>query len=86
MEAVTRRKSKSDNYRVYVATSFPSHTFLEIEKLAKQFDFRNAQVVRALVLRGLEAYGRDGVLYEQQNAEIVVPRRHPDLHAIRVES
>lgn len=73
------KQKKGDNFRVYVGTSFPNNTFSEIEELARTHDFRNAEVVRALVFRGLEAYRKDGVLCEEKDASVIVPRRRTEL-------
>lgn len=61
-----KRKSKGPDFRVYVATSFPHANFCEIEKLAKEYGLRNAQIVRELFLRGLAAYHNDGKLCAEE--------------------
>lgn len=60
-----KRKNKGPNFGVYVGASFPHATFSEIEQVAKDLNLRKAEVLRALCLRGLDAYHDDGQLTGQ---------------------
>lgn len=75
MESEVKRTSKGSKFRVYVSTSFPHEIYREIEQLGQEFDLRNAEVVRALCLRGLDAYRTDGVLVDDKGVGIIKPTR-----------
>ena len=75
MESEVKRTNKGSTFRVHVGTSFPHEIYFEIEQLAEEFDLRNAEVVRALCLRGLDAYRTDGVLIDDKHVGIIKPTR-----------
>ena len=57
-----RRRYRSAEFGVNIATSVSPGTFDEIESLTKEFRVTKSEVVRRLVLRGLADYHRDGKL------------------------
>ncbi len=65
------RKNKGSAHRIYVATSFLSDIFGEIERLSNDSGLGKAQVVRALFIRGLAAYYRDGQMSHAQDTKLV---------------
>jgi hypothetical protein len=62
-------KMGANEVLVYTATSLPLSAREEIESIVADHDSKLAEVVRQLVLRGLAAYHRDGLL--QEPAEIL---------------
>lgn len=83
MHRQVKRKSKGPNFRVQVGSSFPETFYREIERLAKDFQIGKAEVVRALCLKGLDAYRIDGVLTDENNIELVKAWRR--LHLITTD-
>jgi hypothetical protein len=65
------RKSKWSEHRVYLGTSVPNSIFGEIERLAKECNLGKAQIARALCIRGLAAYYRDGQLSQEHDTKLV---------------
>ena len=57
-----KRRYRSKEFGVNVATSVSPGTFSEIEHLSKEFRVTKSEVLRRLVLRGLAEYHRDGNL------------------------
>lgn len=57
-----KRKYRSAEFGVNVATSVSPATFSEIEGLSKELGVTKSEVLRRLVLRGLGEYHRDGKL------------------------
>jgi hypothetical protein len=55
------------SWRVNVGTSLPHAVFDEVERIVIERNEVRANVVRRLLLRGLEAYKRDGQLDEMQD-------------------
>jgi hypothetical protein len=55
------------SWRVNVGTSLPHGVFDEVERIVTERNEVRANVVRRLLLRGLEAYKRDGQLDEMQH-------------------
>lgn len=65
------RKNKWSEHRVYVGTSVPNSIFGEIERLAKEANLGKAQIARALFIRGLAAYYRDGQMSHEHDTKLV---------------
>jgi hypothetical protein len=65
----------SRSWRVNVGTSLPHTVFDEVERIVTERNDVRANVVRRLLLRGLEAYKRDGQLDETQQPEEVQRNR-----------
>jgi hypothetical protein len=57
-----KRRYRSAEFGVNIATSVSPGTFSEIEGPAKEFGVTKSEVLRRLVLRGLAEYHRDGKL------------------------
>ena len=62
MESKGKRKYRGGEFGVNIATSVPPNVFCEIEKLTKVLAITKSEVVRRLVLVGLNQYRRDGKL------------------------
>ena len=75
MQHLVKRKSKAGNFRVQVGSTFPDAIYQEIEQLARDFQIGKAEVVRALCIRGLNAYRSDGVLTDENNIDLVKATR-----------
>jgi hypothetical protein len=58
------KSGSSRTWRVNVGTSLPHTVFDEVEAIVVERNEVRADVVRRLLLRGLEAYKRDGLLDE----------------------
>jgi len=58
------KSGNSRTWRVNVGTSLPHMVFDEVETIVVEQNEVRADVVRRLLLRGLEAYRRDGLLDE----------------------
>ena len=58
------KSGSSRTWRVNVGTSLPHTVFDEVEAIVVDRNEVRADVVRRLLLRGLEAYKRDGLLDE----------------------
>ena len=58
------KSGNSRTWRVNVGTSLPHMVFDEVETIVVDQNEVRADVVRRLLLRGLEAYRRDGLLDE----------------------
>ncbi len=58
-----KRRHRSAEFGVNVATSVCPKIFSEIEGLSKEFGVTKSEVLRRLLLRGLAEYHRDGTLH-----------------------
>jgi hypothetical protein len=57
-----KRKYRSTEFAVNIASSVPPDAYREIEKLSKLLGTTKSEVVRRLILEGLSQYRRDGKL------------------------
>jgi hypothetical protein len=57
-----KRRYRSAEFGVHIATTVSQKTFSEIEGLSKEFGVTKSEVLRRLVLCGLAEYHRDGTL------------------------
>jgi hypothetical protein len=57
-----KRRYRSAEFGVNIATSVSPKTFSEIERLSMEFGVTKSEVLRRLLRRGLAAYHRDGTL------------------------
>ena len=62
MDRKKKRKYRSGEFAVNVATSVAPDAYREIEKLTKLLGTTKSEVVRRLILEGLSQYRRDGKL------------------------
>lgn len=69
MKTAEKRKYRSRDFGVGIATSVPPTAFYEIEALARTLGISKSGVARLLVLRGLAEYHRDGKL----TAPVIMP-------------
>ncbi len=68
------KKHKGPDSRSYVGTTVPNSIFTEIERLSGESQLRRAQVARALIIRGLAAYYRDGKMSNDLDRQLVEER------------
>jgi hypothetical protein len=69
MQEENLKQKKKRVFRVYMSTSFPHEVFDEIEKVARDRNMCNAEVLRKLCLRGLDVYRDDGELTAQASSD-----------------
>lgn len=62
MESKGKRKYRSSEFAVNIASSVPPDVFREIEELAKVLGTTKSEILRRLVVVGLNQYRRNGTL------------------------